>query len=172
MKFPTACLALTFALIVSAHAEAPVVTPPDTDPMPATQSRHYGPYTNKELRGDLDLSASAAAFGKLNGEMRLEFAGTMPETRDFDTSSAAVYRVGNADEYFQANKAKPGACPQPARWFVVRPFGAIAIRITLLTVADWKTFKPDGVGRCGAATYQLPGPKNEPATKTLPKAGG
>jgi len=180
MKFRTCFLALTvvLALVASAHAAdtptAPVpatvpIPPPDTDPMPAAQARHFIPYTENETKGDLDLSATAAVFSKLKGRMALALAGTMPETRDFDTSEAAIYRVTNGDEFFQTNKGKAGPCPLPIRWVAVRALGSLTIRVTLLTIADWKAFKLDGPGRCGASTYQIPGAKsNNP--KPMPGA--
>jgi hypothetical protein len=148
-------LLLAVSLATSAFAQ----TATEGDLMPSAQSRHYDPISNHtdQLEGDLTLSTDHARFSKRKGIMDIEFAGTMPENKNFELSGAAVYRVKNAQQYFELNGGANGMCPEPTRWLTIRliPGASPMIRVGQLFVEDWKQYDPSKLGLCGADTYAL-----------------
>ena len=125
--------------------------------MPTAAERAYEAYSrNTEFTlGHLKLSTTSARFTVLSGTMRLEAAGTMPPSDSFETGGARVFRVLNADEFFKTNAGKNGFCGEPVRWLGVRSIGKGEIRVTFLTLDDFRAYRSDGPGLCSGDSYAL-----------------
>ena len=114
--------------------------------------------------GTMQLSATSASFEHHQGQMALEFAGTLPAFPGYRIASefvagASVYRVSNADQYFLDN---PKICGGRPLKFVVAKFesladikgGTMAVNVTLLSLDDYKDFRPSTFDPCGGDTYK------------------
>ena len=114
--------------------------------------------------GAMRLSATSASFEHHQGTMALEFAGTLPAFPGYRIASAfvagaSVYRVTNADQYFLDN---PKICGGRALKFVVAKFesladikgGTMAVSVWLLSLDDYKDFRPSTSDPCGGDTYK------------------
>lgn len=104
--------------------------------------------TTRELRplGQLQLSNTQAQFEGLEGEMKLEYAGIMPESAGPDMAGSTIYRVKNAEEFFKKNSGKEAFCHEPPLWIAVNsPNGAPAwsneIWVGMLPQKEWETFR-------------------------------
>src|SRR5687768_14798071 len=73
--------------------------------------QHYVPVSRTmEPLGELHLSNTLMRLAALEGNMKLKYAGQMPETAGEDLAGASVYRVTNADAYFKQNEGRGGYC--------------------------------------------------------------
>lgn len=108
--------------------------------------------------GELHLSNTQLRLSALEGEMKLEYVGLMPDTGGTDMAGGSVYRVKNADSYHKKNEGRNAWCSDPPRWVVVNsetgaPSWSSEIFVGLLTVKEWSQFKPAEPGYCGGGDY-------------------
>lgn len=126
--------------------------------------REYDPVSvnTESLLGPLHMSSKIATFSKLKGHMDLNYAGTMPNFGDTELSNARVYRITNAEEYFEANKSADGYCGEKAFYLGVRALPKLpgllrwprnSVRVTLLANPDYKKLTPGSV--CSGDSYVL-----------------
>jgi hypothetical protein len=119
----------------------------------------YVPRTSELLPlGQLHLNNRELTLDSLEGAMKLEFAGIMPESAGPDIAGSSVYRVTNAEEYFRKNEGKNAFCDRMPRWVAVSsPTGAPAwsdeIWLGLLVVEDWKQFEHASDQLCAGGDY-------------------
>lgn len=130
-------LALSSAFVLFAACASRVEFPLQT----------YVPKT-RELRplGQLRLSNTRLQFEGLEGEMKLEYAGIMPESAGPDMAGSTIYRVKNASEFFEKNGGKEAFCEEPPLWIAVNsangaPAWSPEIWLGLLTQPEWATFR-------------------------------
>jgi hypothetical protein len=155
-------LLLVFAAGAIASASS---SPGAPNPLPVAQRWIYEPLSNNTdfTLGEMVLSTTYASFSVLHGHMNLEFAGTTRDPERLGTSDARVYRVKNAQQYFQLNRGANGFCEAPITWFGVAPitlnwnmhdgFGG-DVRIFLMTIGDYRRYRPDKLGLCSADTFR------------------
>jgi hypothetical protein len=126
---------------------------------PAHEHHRFVPITRTmQDWGTLEFDNRSLQLEALKGDMKLEYVGALPETAGKDLAGAAVYRIKNADKYFEANKSQSKFCPQPARWVALNstagaPAWSSEIYIALLTVDDWAKFEPRNGGSCATGKY-------------------
>jgi hypothetical protein len=137
------------------------VAKPKVDPMPTGNVRSYSALSNgtaSTLGTTMKLSRTAASFSKLKGELKLQYSDVWKNGNDTDFGGN-VYKVLNADEFFSQNKGKNGFCDEPVRWLTVMDMsdqlGDGAVRIGMLSIDDWRKYKPDVLGACSADTFTL-----------------
>ena len=116
--------------------------------------------TSREMAplGELHLSGTQLRLGALDGEMKLEYVGLMPETGGTDMAGGSVYRVRNADRFFKQNEGRNAWCHDAPRWIVVNsetgaPAWSNEIFVGLLTVDEWAKFTPEESGYCSGGKY-------------------
>lgn len=116
--------------------------------------------TSREMAplGELHLSGTQLRLAALDGEMKLEFVGLMPESGGTDMAGGSVYRVKNADRFFKQNEGRNAWCHEAPRWIVVNsetgaPAWSNEIFVGLLTVDQWAKFTPQEDGFCGGGKY-------------------
>lgn len=130
----------------------------------STPPQHFPPTrfvpTDRDMAplGELHISGSQLRLGALDGEMKLEYVGLMPQTGGTDMAGGSVYRVKNADSFFKANEGRNAWCVEPPRWVVVNsetgaPGWSNEIFLGLLTVGEWSKFTPEEEGFCGGGKY-------------------
>ncbi len=95
--------------------------------------------------GPLQLSNTQLIFGALDGEMKLQYVGIMPESAGPDMAGATIYRVKNAAGYFRDNQGKNSFCSETPLWVAVNstngaPAWSTEIWVGLLTLQDWARF--------------------------------
>ncbi|MBX5461616.1 MAG: hypothetical protein IRZ28_11070 [Steroidobacteraceae bacterium] len=152
MTFRTLCqiMLLASAALVLGACRTPRTTVP---------TQHYVPLTRSlEPLGDLYLSNTDLQLTDLDGVMRLDYVGHMPETAGEDLAGASVYRVKNAQEHFKKNAGKPGYCEEPPRWVAVNaesgaPAWSRKIWVGLLTLEEWSRFTPGDHRACASGEY-------------------
>ncbi|WP_180898704.1 hypothetical protein [Martelella soudanensis] len=130
-------------------------------PMPTDSARSYAALSNgtsSTLGDTMKLSRTSASFSRLEGEMKLQYIDVWNSGNDAEFGGN-VYKVLNADTFFSQNKKKNGFCDQPVRWLTVKDIsgqiGDGAVRIGMLSIDDWRKYKPDALGACSADTYTL-----------------
>lgn len=114
--------------------------------------------------GAMRLSATSASFEHHLGAIALEYAGTLPAFPGYRIASAfvagaSIYRVTNADQYFLDN---PKICGGRPLKFIVAKFesladikgGTMAVNVWLLSLDDYKDFRPSTFDPCGGDTYK------------------
>jgi hypothetical protein len=124
-------------------------------------TQHYVP-VSRAMRswGTLELDDKHLRLEAFKGEMKLQYAGKMPEKEGSNLSGASVYRVQNADKYFKANSGGSSWCARPARWVAVSsrngaPAWSGEIWMALLTVDDWTRYSDERTGYCAGGKYVL-----------------
>jgi hypothetical protein len=121
--------------------------------------------------GAMQLSGSFAAFEEYKGHMTLEYAGVLPAFSGYRIASdflsgALVYRVTNAEQYFQDNPTICGG--RPLKFIVVKVTSledieegpAASVNLWLLSLDDYKDFRPTMSDPCGGDTYTTPRAKH------------
>jgi hypothetical protein len=109
--------------------------------------QNYVPTTQALLPlGPLQLSNIELQFGALEGEMKLQYVGIMPESAGPDMAGATIYRVKNAASYFRKNQGKSAFCSETPLWVAVSsatgaPAWSTEIWVGLLTLEDWAKFR-------------------------------
>jgi hypothetical protein len=153
--------------------EPPAITAPA--PPPVTEETRFvlGPeamtYNSagnalSEPLGAMRLSATSASFEHHQGTIALEYAGTLPAYSGYRIASeflagASVYRVTNAEQFFLDN---PTVCGGKPLKFIVTKFvsladikgGTMAVNVWLLSLDEYKDFRPSMFDPCGGDTYK------------------
>lgn len=131
------------------------------DPMPSDNARSYSALSNgtsSTLGNTMKLSRTSASFSKLKGDLKLQYSDVWNSGNDTEYGGD-VYKVLNADAFFLQNKGKNGFCDEPVRWLTVKnisdQLGDGAVRIGMLSIDDWRKYKPDALGACSADTFTL-----------------
>ena len=130
----------------------------------ATNSAHlpiqqYVPTTPAIIPlGPLLLSSTQLQFGALEGEMKLQYVGIMPDSAGADMAGSTIYRVKNADAYFKKNDGKNAFCSEAPLWVAVSshtgaPAWSTEIWVGLLTLKDWAKFKHGADRVCLGGDY-------------------
>lgn len=117
--------------------------------------------------GTVQLSATFAAFEQYKGHMTLEFIDVLPDFAGYRIASeflagAQVYRVSNAEEYFLDNPTICGG--KPIKFVVtkltsledIKNGPAASVNLLLLSLDDYKEFRPTMLDPCGGDTYTTP----------------
>jgi hypothetical protein len=121
--------------------------------------QQYVPTTRELLPlGQLHLSNTGLQLEALEGQMKLQYVGIMPDGAGGDIAGATIYRVKNADAYFKRNAGKDAFCPTMPRWVAVSsesgaPAWSNQIWVGWLTVEDWKSFRQPGDEPCIGGNY-------------------
>ena len=123
MQSPTVKIlvaAITLGFCLCAEIALADYVPPD--PYPSDAVRSYDPVSENAQAdlGQMRLSKTFASFSELRGHMDLEFAGTLPDSREEMVSGAHVYKIRNADRYFEQNKNARGFCHRKVYWLALR----------------------------------------------------
>jgi hypothetical protein len=148
-SFLRAAAATTGLLLLAA-----CTTPPSRFPV-----QRYVPVTRSiQPLGELQLSNTEMRLGELEGEMKLQYVGLMPEAAGTDLAGASVYRVKNSERYFKKNAGKNAYCLEAPRWVAVNSkTGAPAwdneIWVGLLTIEEWSKFTPEAHRYCAGGDY-------------------
>jgi hypothetical protein len=125
----------------------------------AREGEHYVPLSRDMTPwGELQLSHRSLRLDALDGEMKLDYAGVMPEQAGEELSGAAVYRVRNAQAYFSRNRQHEEFCAEPPRWLLVNsrngaPAWSDEIWVAVLTLENWTAYKPHQAGYCAGGMY-------------------
>ena len=86
--------------------------------------QQYVPTTPELLPlGQLHLSNTQLQFAALEGQMKLQYVGIMPDSAGPDIAGATIYRVKNADAFFRQNSGKEGFCSKAPLWVAVSSEG-------------------------------------------------
>ena len=121
--------------------------------------------------GTMELSSTLASFEMYRGSMTLEYAGELPKFSGYRIASdffsgALVYRVTNAEQYFQDN---PTICGGKPLKFIVAKVTSLediqdgplaSVNLWLLSLDDYNDFRPTMSDPCGGDTYTTPRPKH------------
>lgn len=138
-------LLLLLAACASSRAQFPV--------------QQYVPTTRELLPlGELLLSNTRLQFAALEGQMKLQYVGIMPDSAGPDIAGATIYRVKNAEGFFKKNFGKGPFCSKAPLWVAVSsesgaPAWSNQIWVGLLTLEDWKGFRPTEDHACLAGNY-------------------
>jgi hypothetical protein len=125
----------------------------------AESGEHYFPISRAMTAwGQLQLSHQRVRLDALEGEMKLDYAGVMPELAGEELGGAAVYRVTNAKQYFSRNREREQFCDEPPRWLLVNsrngaPAWSDEIWVAVLTLENWAAYTPDQAGYCAGGMY-------------------
>ncbi len=109
--------------------------------------QQYVPTTTALLPlGQLLLSNTQLQFAALEGQMKLQYVGIMPDSAGPDIAGATIYRVKNASGFFKKNAGKNAFCSEQPLWVAVSsqtgaPAWSDQIWVGLLTLEDWAKFK-------------------------------
>ena len=138
-------LFLTLAACASSRAQFPV--------------QQYVPTTRELLPlGQLSLSNTQLQFAALEGQMKLQYAGIMPDSAGPDIAGATIYRVKNAADFFKKNTGKDAFCSKMPLWVAVSsesgaPAWSNQIWVGLLTLENWASFSHTAEGLCLGGDY-------------------
>jgi hypothetical protein len=96
--------------------------------------------------GQLNLSNTLLQFAALEGQMKLQYVGIMPDSAGPDIAGATIYRVKNAAGFFKKNAGNDAFCSKMPKWVAVSsesgaPAWSKEIWIGLLTLDDWARFQ-------------------------------
>jgi hypothetical protein len=120
---------------------------------------HYVPISRAVTAwGELQLSHRSLRLDALEGEMKLDYVGVMPEVAGEELGGATVYRVTNARKYFSQNRERQQFCSEAPRWLLVNsrngaPAWSDEIWVAMLTLDDWAAYTPDQAGYCAGGMY-------------------
>jgi hypothetical protein len=110
--------------------------------------QQYVPTTRELLPlGQLNLSNTQLQFAALEGQMKLQYVGIMPDSAGPDIAGATIYRVKNATDFFKKNGGKEAFCAtKMPLWVAVSsesgaPAWSNQIWVGLLTLEDWASFR-------------------------------
>jgi hypothetical protein len=121
--------------------------------------QQYVPTTRELLPlGELLLSNTQLQFAALEGQMKLQYVGIMPDSAGPDIAGATIYRVKNAEAFFRKNAAKGTLCSKAPLWVAVgsesgAPAWSNQIWVGLLTVNDWAKFSEPKDSACLSGNY-------------------
>ena len=109
--------------------------------------QQYVPTTRELLPlGQLHLSNTQLQFSALEWQMKLQYAGIMPDSAGPDIAGATIYRVKNAEGFFKKNAGKDAFCSKVPLWVAVSsesgaPAWSQEIWVGLLTLENWASFR-------------------------------
>jgi hypothetical protein len=109
--------------------------------------QQYVPTTTALLPlGQLLLNNRQLQFAALEGQMKLQYVGIMPDSAGPDMAGATIYRVKNARGFFKKNAGKNAFCSEQPLWVAVNshtgaPAWSDEIWVGLLTLEDWAQFR-------------------------------
>jgi hypothetical protein len=109
--------------------------------------QQYVPTTRELLPlGQLHLSNTQLQLDALEGQMKLQYVGIMPDSAGPDIAGATIYRVKNAKDFFKKNAGKDSFCSKAPLWVAVSsesgaPAWSKQIWVGLLTLEDWSKFR-------------------------------
>ena len=109
--------------------------------------QQYVPTTTALLPlGQLFLSNTQLQFAALEGQMKLQYVGIMPDSAGPDMAGATIYRVKNAEGFYKKNVGKNAFCSAQPLWVAVSshtgaPAWSDEIWVGLLTLEDWAKFR-------------------------------
>ena len=109
--------------------------------------QQYVPTTTALLPlGQLFLSNTQLQFAALEGQMKLQYVGIMPDSAGPDIAGATIYRVKNAEGFYKKNVGKNAFCSEQPLWVAVSshtgaPAWSDEIWVGLLTLEDWAKFR-------------------------------
>jgi hypothetical protein len=111
-----------------------------------------------EPLGELHLSNTVMQLAALDGEMKLQYVGQMPDAAGEDLAGASVYRVKNWQPYFKQNAGRKGYCDEAPRFVAVNsdtgaPAWSREITLSLLTLEHWSKYTPDEDHSCAGGKY-------------------
>ena len=111
-----------------------------------------------EPLGELHLSNTVMQLAELDGEMKLQYVGQMPDAAGEQLAGASVYRVKNWQPYFKQNAGRNAYCAEPPRWVAVNsdtgaPAWSREVTVALLTLEKWSEYTPDQHRSCAAGKY-------------------
>ena len=116
--------------------------------------------TSRELLplGELFLSNTQLQFAALQGQMKLQYVGIMPDSAGPDIAGATIYRVKNAEAYFRKNGGNEAFCSTAPLWVAVSsengaPAWSNEIWVGLLTLDNWENFKAPQDQACLSGNY-------------------
>jgi hypothetical protein len=138
-------LLLILAACASSRAQFPV--------------QQYVPTTRELLPlGQLNFGNTQLQFAALEGQMKLQYVGIMPDSAGPDIAGATIYRVKNAEGFFKKNGGKEAFCSAMPLWVAVSsesgaPAWSKEIWVGLLTLENWASFKPAQDRACLAGNY-------------------
>jgi len=121
--------------------------------------QHYVPLARSvQPLGELHLSNTRMALSALEGEMKLQYVGLMPDAAGDALGGAQVYRARNASRFFRQNAGRNGYCAQTPLWVALNsktgaPAWSKEIWVGLLTLPDWAKFTADLDSYCAGGTY-------------------
>jgi len=121
--------------------------------------QQYVPTTRELLPlGQLHLSNTQLQLDALEGQMKLQYVGIMPDSAGPDIAGATIYRVKNAKAFFQKNSGNEAFCPKAPLWIAVgsesgAPAWSNQIWVGLLTLEDWASFAPEKDQACLSGNY-------------------
>ena len=151
------------------RSETPALSAPATPQVLGPEMLTYTSVGNPlgSPLGAMQLSSSFAAFEEYKGHLTLEYAGVLPKFSGYRIASdflsgALVYRVTNAEQYFQDN---PTICGGKPLKFIVAKVTSLediedgplaSVNLWLLSLDDYNDFRPTMVDPCGGDTYTTP----------------
>jgi hypothetical protein len=108
--------------------------------------------------GELHLSNTQMGFDALEGEMKLQYVGQLPEDVGRGLDGALVYRIKNWAAYNKQNTGKDAWCAEAPRFIAVNsetgaPAWSREIFVGLLTLEDWSKYTPDEHHACAGGQY-------------------
>ena len=109
--------------------------------------QQYVPTTRELLPlGQLRISNTQLQLDALEGQMKLQYVGIMPDSAGPDIAGATIYRVKNARDFFKKNAGKDSFCSKAPLWVAVSsesgaPAWSKQIWLGLLTLEDWSKFR-------------------------------
>ena len=121
--------------------------------------QQYVPTTRELLPlGELLLNNTQLQFAALQGQMKLQYVGIMPDSAGPDIAGATIYRVKNAEGFFRKNAGNEGFCSKAPLWVAVSsesgaPAWSNQIWVGLLTLEDWQSFMPGKDEACLGGDY-------------------
>jgi hypothetical protein len=139
-----------FVLVVLSACSTPHTQFPVQKYVPVTRSL--------EPLGELYLSNTLMKLVALEGEMKLQYVGQMPESAGETLAGASVYRVTNWEGYYKANAGHAGYCEEAPRFVAVNsetgaPAWSKEISVSLLTLEEWSKYTPDEHHSCAGGSY-------------------
>lgn len=121
--------------------------------------QQYVPTTRELLPlGELFLSNTQLQFAALQGQMKLQYVGIMPDSAGPDIAGATIYRVKNGKGFFRKNAGNEAFCSEAPLWVAVSsesgaPAWSNQIWVGLLTLEKWESFRPPQDRACLSGEY-------------------
>jgi hypothetical protein len=121
--------------------------------------QQYVPTTRELLPlGELLLSNTQLQLAALEGQMKLQYVGIMPDSAGPDIAGATIYRVQNAAGFFRKNAGNQAFCSKAPLWVAVSsesgaPAWSNQIWVGFLTLEKWQTFRAPQDQACLSGNY-------------------